>query len=132
MNSFCIQLLQNKRAKSVLNDEARLTEEIVEEVVQEFLKNFKEGRVKENEWPSHVAAYKVSKAALNAYTRCIAKKHTSMRINCLCPGFVKTDINCNLGPLSAAEGAESAVRLALLPDGGPSGAFFSRKDMHSF
>ncbi|KAH6759591.1 hypothetical protein C2S52_022890 [Perilla frutescens var. hirtella] len=38
----------------------------------------------------------------------------------------KTDITCNSGPLSEAEGAEAPVKLALLPDGGPSGSFFYR------
>ncbi|KAH6779849.1 Rossmann-fold superfamily protein [Perilla frutescens var. hirtella] len=127
-----LKLLQNERAKSVLSDEASLSEERIDEVVQQFLKNFKEGRLEENQWPAQVRAYKVSKAALNAYTRVVAKKHTSFCINCLCPGFARTDITCNLGPLSPSEAAESAVRLALLPDGGPSGAFFYRKDVYSF
>lgn len=126
-----LKLLQNERATSVLRDEASLTEERVDGVVQEFLKNFQEGRLEENHWPTHVSAYKVSKAALNAYTRCIAKKHPSFCINCLCPGFTNTDMTCNFGSLSAVEAAESAVRLALVPDGGPSGAFFYRKDVYS-
>ncbi|KAH6838007.1 Rossmann-fold superfamily protein [Perilla frutescens var. hirtella] len=126
-----LRLLQHEGAKSVLSDEASLIEERIDEVVKEFLKNFQEGRLEENEWPSHVAAYKVSKAALTAYTRVIAKKHASFCINSLCPGFARTDITCNLGPLSAAEAAENVVRLALLPDGGPSGAFFYNKDAYS-
>nr|WBU15638.1 (+)-neomenthol dehydrogenase [Elsholtzia bodinieri] len=127
-----LKLLQHERAKNVLSNEASLTEERIDEVVQEFLNNFKEGRLEENQWPTEVAAYKISKAALTAYTRVIAKKHASFCINSLCPGFARTDITCNLGPLSPSEAAESAVRLALLPDGGPSGAFFYRKDVYSF
>ncbi|KAJ4719147.1 (+)-neomenthol dehydrogenase [Melia azedarach] len=77
-------------------------------------------------------AYKVSKAAINAYTRVLAKRDPEMCVNCVCPGFVKTDINFNSGTLTVEEGAESPVRLALLPDGGPTGRFFSCKEEAPF
>ncbi|KAL0464766.1 UNVERIFIED_CONTAM: (-)-isopiperitenone reductase [Sesamum latifolium] len=127
-----LRLLCNERAKGVLSNEESLTEEKVDEVVQEFLKNLKEGALQANDWPTQLAAYKVSKAALNAYTRIMAQKYPSFCINCVCPGFARTDITCNLGPLSASEAAESPVRLALLPDGGPSGLYFYRKERLSF
>ncbi|KAI3463594.1 hypothetical protein Pfo_020257 [Paulownia fortunei] len=125
-------LLSNEWAKGVLSNEESLTEEKVDEVVQEFLKNFKEGSLEANHWPAHLPAYKVSKAALNAYTRFTAKKYPSFCINSVCPGFARTDITCNLGPLSAAEAAENPVKLALLPDGGPSGLFFYRQKVSTF
>ena len=115
-----------------MSNEESLTEEKVDEVVQTFLKNFKEGSLQANDWPTQGGAYKVSKAALNAYTRIISKKYPSFCINCVCPGFSRTDITCNLGPLSAEEGAESPVKLALMPHGGPSGLFFNQKDVFSF
>ncbi|KAH6779848.1 Rossmann-fold superfamily protein [Perilla frutescens var. hirtella] len=118
----------NEWAKGVLSSEDGLTEDRVDEVVQEFLKDFKNGLLEENHWPSHLAAYKVSKAALNAYTRLIAKKNPSFIINCVCPGYVRTNITNNSGLLSEAEGAEAPVKLALLPDGGPSGSFFHRME----
>ncbi|KAK6162392.1 hypothetical protein DH2020_002233 [Rehmannia glutinosa] len=127
-----LELLANEWAKGVLSNEESLTDEKVDEVVQEFLKNFKEGSLEANHWPTHVSAYKVSKAALNAYTRCTAKKYPSFCINSVCPGFARTDITCNLGPLSAAEAAESPVKLAMLPNGGPSGFFFNRKEISHF
>jgi (+)-neomenthol dehydrogenase len=40
-----------------------------------------------------------------------------MRINCVHPGFVKTDINWNTGVILPEEGARGAVKLALLPTG---------------
>lgn len=108
----------------MLSNEESLTVERIDEVVQEFLKNFQEGSLEDNHWPSHFAAYKVSKAAVNAYTKCVAKKHPSLCINSVCPGLARTDISCNLGPFSAEEAAEVVVKLALLPNGGPSGLFF--------
>ncbi|KAL0428906.1 UNVERIFIED_CONTAM: (-)-isopiperitenone reductase [Sesamum radiatum] len=127
-----LRLLCNEWAKGVLSNQESLTEEKVDEVVQEFLKNFKEGSLQANDWPSQLAAYKVSKAALNAYTRIISRKYPSFCINSVCPGFARTDITCNLGPLSASEAAESPLKLALLPDGGPSGCFFYRNQISSF
>ncbi|GKU96913.1 hypothetical protein SLEP1_g10093 [Rubroshorea leprosula] len=79
-----------------------------------------------------MSAYTLSKAAMNAYTRILAKKHPSFCINCVCPGFVKTDINYNTGVLTVEEGAQGPVRLALLPNGAPSGLFFNRLEESEF
>ncbi|KAL3517132.1 hypothetical protein ACH5RR_024034, partial [Cinchona calisaya] len=62
---------------------------------------------------------------MNAYTRILAKKFPNFKVNCLCPGFVITDINDNIGWMSVEEGAEGPVKLALLPDDGLSVLFFS-------
>lgn len=94
-----------------------------------LLKDLKEGTAKAKGWSSPPAGYRVSKAAMNAYTRLLAKKNPTFRVNCVCPGFVKTDINHNTGFRTVEEGAEGPVKLALLPDDGPSGRFFVRKDM---
>ena len=53
-------------------------------------------------------------------------------INCINPGYVRTEMTCNTGLLSAAEGAQYPVRLALLPTGGPSGIFFDRNEIYPF
>ncbi|KAK9107491.1 hypothetical protein Syun_023502 [Stephania yunnanensis] len=129
-------LLQNfghERAIEVLNNIDENTEQKVDELLNEFLKDFKEGSIEAKGWPHRsVAAYFLSKAAVNAYTRCLAKKFPSICINCVCPGFVKTDINFNIGLLTAEEGAESIVRLALLPDDSPTGLFFRNKEVSVF
>lgn len=96
----------------------------MDDVLKEFLKDFKQGSLKTKGWPAQLSAYAVSKVALNAYTRIIAASYPAFRINCVCPGFVNTDINCNTGFLTPEEGAEGPVSLALLPDGSPSGRFF--------
>nr|ANA95860.1 menthol dehydrogenase [Mentha x piperita] len=123
-------LLQpNEWAKGVFSSEdSSLNEEKVEEVLHEFHKDFIDGKLQQNNWPPNFAAYKVSKEAVNAYTRIIARKYPSFCINSVCPGFVRTDICYSLGQLSEAEGAEAPVKLALLPRGGPSGSFFFREE----
>lgn len=116
----------------MLGDAENLTEERVDEVLSEFVQDFKEGSLETKGWPCYISAYIVSKAALNAYTRIVANKYPSFRANCVCPSYVKTDINHNAGFLTIDEGAESAVRLALLPNDGPSGLFFSRNEVSTF
>nr|XP_027115124.1 (+)-neomenthol dehydrogenase-like isoform X2 [Coffea arabica] len=127
-----LELLSHQWAIEVLSDGESLTEERVDKVVTEFLKDFKDGTAEAKCWPATFTAYKVSKAAINAYTRILAKKYPTICINCVCPGYCKTDITCNTGFSTAAEGAEGPVKLALLPDGGPSGLFFSRKEVTTY
>ncbi|XP_054784007.1 (+)-neomenthol dehydrogenase-like [Prosopis cineraria] len=127
-----LQYMPSGWPKGVLSDAESLTEEKLEEVVSQFLPDFKEGTLEAKGWPAGSSAYTVSKAALNAYTRILAKKYRSFCINSVCPGHVKTEFSQHTGPLTADEGAESAVRLALLPNGSHSGLFFSRSDVTSF
>ncbi|KAF8026598.1 hypothetical protein BT93_F3169 [Corymbia citriodora subsp. variegata] len=127
-----LELIPGEWPKQVLDDVETLTEERVDQVLESFLQDFKEGDFGKRGWPTHISAYKVSKAGLNAFTRIMAKKLPSFVVNSVCPGFVKTDMTCNTGLLTPSEGAESAVWLALLPQGGPSGLFFDRKQVSSF
>ncbi|XP_057454564.1 (+)-neomenthol dehydrogenase-like [Lotus japonicus] len=127
-----LKYMPNDWARGVFSDIENLTNEKLGEVLREFLKDYKEGSLETNNWPSFYKGYTMSKTALNAYTRMLAKKFPQFRINCLCPDYVKTDINHNTGTISIDEGAESPVRLALLPDDGPTGLFFSRDEEFPF
>jgi NAD(P)-dependent dehydrogenase (short-subunit alcohol dehydrogenase family) len=69
-------------------------------------------------------AYRVSKAALNALTKTLAWDEQDVKINVMCPGFVRTDMGGSAAPRSVEEGADTAVWLATLPDDGPTGGFF--------
>ncbi|XP_050249706.1 (+)-neomenthol dehydrogenase-like [Quercus robur] len=127
-----LEKIPNEWAKEVLGNAESLTEERVDEVLNEYLKDFKEGSLETKGWPRYSSSYMISKAAMNAYTRIVAKKYPSFRVNCVCPGYVKTDINYNNGYLTTDEGAESVVKLALLPNDGPSGLFFYRNEVTTF
>jgi NAD(P)-dependent dehydrogenase (short-subunit alcohol dehydrogenase family) len=74
-------------------------------------------------------AYRVSKAALNALTRMVsvAVKGDDILVNSMCPGWVRTDMGGPNATRSVAQAAETAVWLAMLPHGGPSGGFFRDK-----
>jgi NAD(P)-dependent dehydrogenase (short-subunit alcohol dehydrogenase family) len=72
------------------------------------------------------AAYSPSKTFLNAVTVQYAKElhDTNILVNLGCPGFVATDLNGFRGVRTPEQGAAIAIRLATLPDGGPSGGYF--------
>jgi NAD(P)-dependent dehydrogenase (short-subunit alcohol dehydrogenase family) len=67
--------------------------------------------------------YPASKAAVNMLTTQYAKALPDMRVNCVDPGYTATDFNGHRGYKTVEQGAATAIRLATLPDGGPSGAF---------
>jgi NAD(P)-dependent dehydrogenase (short-subunit alcohol dehydrogenase family) len=73
------------------------------------------------------AAYRVSKAALNALTRTLASDERWVKVNTMCPGWVRTDMGGSAAPRSVEEGADTAVWLATLPDDGPTGGFFRNR-----
>jgi NAD(P)-dependent dehydrogenase (short-subunit alcohol dehydrogenase family) len=70
------------------------------------------------------AAYRLSKAALNALTRTLASDEPGIEVNVMCPGWVRTDMGGSSASRSVEEGADTAVWLATLPDDGPTGGFF--------
>ncbi|MEM8720023.1 MAG: SDR family oxidoreductase [Cyanobacteria bacterium P01_G01_bin.39] len=72
-------------------------------------------------------SYRMSKVGLNAVTTLLAKelKDTNILINNYSPGWMKTDIGGEDAPYTAEEGAETAIYLATLPNGGSQGGFFA-------
>ncbi|KAI9110086.1 hypothetical protein K1719_019127 [Acacia pycnantha] len=120
-------------SKGVLSDAENLTEEKLDEVLKQFLEDFKEGSLEtKGWWATDTSVYTISKAALNGYTRLLANQYPSMCINAVCPGHVRTDLSFNTGNLTADEGAQSVVRVALLPNGAHSGVFFNQNQVASF
>ena len=73
-----------------------------------------------------MAAYAPSKSFLNAVTVQYARHFAgeNILINAACPGLVATDFTGFQGPRTPEQGAATAIRLATLPDGGPTGSFF--------
>ncbi|MEM9929741.1 MAG: SDR family NAD(P)-dependent oxidoreductase [Bacteroidota bacterium] len=76
-------------------------------------------------WPG-TPAYSMSKAALNMLTLKMAADvaSTDIKVNAVCPGWVRTDMGGQEAPRSVAEGAASILWAALIPEDGPNGGFF--------
>ncbi len=70
------------------------------------------------------AAYSPSKTFLNAVTVQYAKELPDILINLGCPGYCATDLNGHRGHRTPEQGAAIGIRLATLPDDGPTGGFF--------
>ena len=70
-------------------------------------------------WPSN--AYRVSKVAMNAYVRILARELTEdarkILVNAACPGWVRTAMGGASAPRSPEEGAKTPAWLAILPLG---------------
>ena len=74
-------------------------------------------------------AYRLSKTILNGITVLLASelRGTNILVNSACPGWVRTDLGGEQAPLSPEQGADTPVWLATLPDGGPTGGFFRKR-----
>ncbi|MEL6962610.1 MAG: SDR family NAD(P)-dependent oxidoreductase [Pseudomonadota bacterium] len=70
-------------------------------------------------------AYGIAKAALNALTLKVSKElPRTVKINAMCPGWVRTRMGGAGATRSPEEGADTAIWLAMLPENGPTGGFF--------
>nr|GMD24945.1 (+)-neomenthol dehydrogenase [Ipomoea batatas] len=120
--------LQNSKLREELEDEEKLREEQIEEMVKSFLGDVKNGSWKANGWPEVWTDYAVSKLALNAYSKVLARRYRGrgLSVNCFCPGFTQTSMTGGKGKHTPEAAAEIGAKLALLPaDQLPSGIFFA-------
>ncbi|KAH6771975.1 Rossmann-fold superfamily protein [Perilla frutescens var. hirtella] len=120
-----------------LEDDGSLSEELIDQTMAAFLEGVKDDSWKEGGWPQVYTDYSLSKLAVNAYTRLMARvflersEGQKICINCCCPGWVKTAMTDWAGHTSPEEGADTAVWLALLQDQTVSGRFFAeRRDIN--
>jgi len=81
-------------------------------------------------WPT-LLAYNSSKSAVNSITVQFASelRESGIKVNAACPGYCATDLNGHSGPRTAAQGAQTPIRLATLPDDGPTGGYFNDDGM---
>jgi NAD(P)-dependent dehydrogenase (short-subunit alcohol dehydrogenase family) len=94
----------------------------IAQVLAPLLKKSRSGRIINmssgmgslSEMEGGYAAYRISKAALNAVTGILAAElRGSVAVNSMCPGWVRTDMGGPTAPREVAQGADTAVWLAL-------------------
>ncbi|KAI5014002.1 hypothetical protein ZWY2020_055392 [Hordeum vulgare] len=127
-----LRLISNEEVRQEFSDIDNLTEERLDELLDKFLEDFEADALEARGWPTGYSAYKVAKAAMNAYSRMLARRHPALRVNCAHPGYVRTGLTMSSGVLTPEEGARNVVKVALLPDGGPTGKYFAQGEEASF
>ncbi len=111
---------------SVLSDPARgkvrraTTTAEVRQLAVAFVSAVAAGRHRAEGWPD--SAYSVSKALLNAATRTLAVELPRVRVNAVCPGWVRTDLGGRNAPRDLHTGGASIVAAVLEPR--TTGGFF--------
>lgn len=86
-----------------------LSRESLDALVARFVADVREGRHAERGWPSN--AYRVSKVAMNALTRILARElaDREIAVNAVCPGWVRTDLGGRSASRSVEQGATGIV-----------------------
>ena len=131
---FLVQFFSGEELRQELSSIDTLTKQRLDELSALFLDDYKSGKLEPRGWPTDrvYAAYQASKALVSAYTRILARENPALRVNCVHPGYVETEMNCNTGDLTAAEGARVSVAVAVADHGGVTGAYFDRNEIASF
>jgi NAD(P)-dependent dehydrogenase (short-subunit alcohol dehydrogenase family) len=90
--------------------------------VSSYLASLEAGEAKSAGWPS---AYSVSKVALNALTKILARDLAPrrIRVNSVCPGWVRTDMGGRGATRSVPVGARSIMLGVMLPDDATGGFY---------
>ncbi len=99
-----------------------LTRSALDSLVNSYLAALEKGEPKSEGWPS---AYSVSKVAMNALTRILARELAprKIHINSVCPGWVRTDMGGPGANRSVQVGARSIILGAMLPDDATGGFY---------
>ncbi|KAJ4896207.1 NAD(P)-binding Rossmann-fold superfamily protein [Raphanus sativus] len=108
--------LRNPIVRQTLESE-ELTDEQIDATVTQFLEDVSSGTWEKQGWPENWSDYAVSKMALNAYSRVLARRYDGKKlsVNCFCPGFTRTSMTGGQGTHTAEDAAATIARLVLLP-----------------
>jgi carbonyl reductase 1 len=99
-----------------------LTRLALDKLVSSYLAALEAGETKGAGWPS---AYSVSKVAINSLTRILARDLApkGIRVNSVCPGWVRTDMGGRGASRSVPVGGRSIVLAVTLPDDATGGFY---------
>lgn len=114
--SFKVQFFSGEELRRELSDIDTLTKRRLDELSALFVADLKRGELGRRGWPADrvYAAYQASKVLVCAYTWILARENAwRLRVNCVHSGYVETEMNCNTGDLTPAEGSSVSVVVAL-------------------
>src|SRR5207245_2925256 len=99
-----------------------LTRPTLDSLVNSYRSDLEKGETKREGWPS---AYSVSKVAMNALPTVLARELAprKIRVNSVCPGWVRTDMGGPGANRSVEVGARSIVLGAMLPEDATGGFY---------
>jgi NAD(P)-dependent dehydrogenase (short-subunit alcohol dehydrogenase family) len=82
-----------------------------------------------SEMGEKVAAYRISKVALNALTLIMAQelRDSNIKVNAVCPSWVSTEMGGTMAPVTPEAAAKDIVHFAILGKSGQTGGFFRYK-----
>ncbi|GMJ04880.1 hypothetical protein like AT5G51030 [Hibiscus trionum] len=125
--------IQDANLREKLTNLETLSEELIDRTVSFFLQQVEDETWQSGGWPQTFTDYSVSKLAVNAYTRLLAKELSDrpqgekIYVNCYCPGWVKTAMTGWQGNIPPEVAADTGVWLALLSDQAITGKFFAER-----
>ncbi|CAO2043125.1 unnamed protein product [Urochloa humidicola] len=103
-----LRFFRSEELKQELDNVDKLIEERLDELLDEFLKHFEAGAVVARGWPADrvlgLQGGQGAKAAVNAYSRVLARRHPELRVNVVDPGYVRTHMTRNSGLLAPEDG----------------------------
>ena len=115
-----MQNLQNIKLREELSNLNNLSESYIDTIISNYLNDVKLKTWESKGWPTTFPNYKMSKIALHAFTRVLAKDigqradGQKIYVNCVHPGYVQTDMTDNYGNRTPQQGAEYILRVASL------------------
>lgn len=130
---WTVQRIGNLDLREQLQSDDSLSEDLIDQITTKFLEQVQDDSWRDGGWPQVMTDYSLSKLAINAYTRLMARVFSDrpegqkIYINSCCPGWVRTAMTGWAGNVSPEEGADTAVWLALLPDQFVTGKFFAER-----
>uniref|UniRef100_A0A1J3FGU2 Short-chain dehydrogenase/reductase n=2 Tax=Noccaea caerulescens TaxID=107243 RepID=A0A1J3FGU2_NOCCA len=126
--------LANVELRDQLSNPDLLTEGLIDRTVSKFIDQVRDGTWESGGWPQTFTDYSISKLAVNAYTRLMAKELSTrpegekIYVNSFCPGWVKTAMTGYAGNMSPEDAADTGVWLSLvLSEEVVTGKFFAER-----
>ena len=136
---FVIQNLRNIQLQEELSNLNNLSESYIDTIISNYLKDVKLKTWESKGWPMSFTNYRMSKIALHAFTRLLAKDFDKrvdgqkVYVNCVHPGYVQTEMTDNYGYLTPQQGAENILRVALIAaEDCPTGQYFNEDKINDF